>query len=161
MIYERCVTCHRAEGDAPFSLVTYAEVKQRATQIAAVTRSRFMPPWKPEEGFGAFAGERRLSETEIDTIARWVVTGAAEGDPSDLPPRPRWSGGWQLGTPDVMLTLPAYTLHADGPDVFRNFVVTVPGAGTSYVRGLEFRPRASCRSPRQCPRRRDCRVATS
>ena len=140
IVYSRCVPCHRADGAAPFSLVTYAEVRQHATQIAAVTKSRYMPPWKPEEGFGAFIGERRLSEAEIDLIERWVGTGAVEGDAVDLPPPPRWSGGWQLGTPDVILTLPAYTLAADGPDVFRNFVVTVPGAGTSYVRGLEFLP---------------------
>ncbi len=140
VLYDRCAGCHRADGPAPFSLVTYAEVKRRATQIAAVTRSRYMPPWKPEDGFGAFIGERRLSEAEIGLIDRWVATGTAEGDAADLPPPPPRSGGWQLGTPDVILTLPAYTLPAGGPDVFRNFVVTVPGAGTSYVRGLEFHP---------------------
>ncbi len=140
VLYDRCAGCHRADGAAPFGLVTYAEVKQRATLITAVTRSRYMPPWKPEKGFGEFVGERRLTEAEIDLIARWVRTGAAEGNPADLPPRPRSSGGWQLGTPDVILTLPSYTLHAEGADVFRNFVVTVPGVSTSYVRGLEFRP---------------------
>jgi tetratricopeptide (TPR) repeat protein len=31
-------------------------------------------------------------------------------------------------------------LRPDGTDVFRNFVVPVPGAGTRYVRGLTFRP---------------------
>src|ERR1700694_2229387 len=73
-LYAPCAGCHRADGPAPFSLVTYAEVKQRATQIAAVTKSRYMPPWKPDEGFGAFIGERRLSEAEIDLIDRWVRT---------------------------------------------------------------------------------------
>lgn len=140
VLYDRCAGCHRADGAAPFSLVTYAEVKQRATLIAAVTKSRYMPPWKPEQGSDPFVGERRLTGAEIDLIARWASMGAAEGDPADLPPRPRWSGGWQLGTPDVVLTLPPYTLRADGPDVFRNFVVTMPGTGTSYVRGLEFHP---------------------
>ena len=38
------------------------------------------------------------------------------------------------------MTLPEYTLRAGGTDVFRNFVVTVPGAGRRYVRGMEFRP---------------------
>jgi tetratricopeptide (TPR) repeat protein len=40
-----------------------------------------------------------------------------------------------------VLTLPTYTLRPDGLDVFRNFVVTVPGGAVRYVRGLQFRPR--------------------
>ena len=66
--------------------------------------------------------------------------GLLEGNPADVPPPPRWSGGWQLGEPDLVVTLPEYTLPADGADVFRNFVVAVPGATARYVRGLEFRP---------------------
>ena len=31
-------------------------------------------------------------------------------------------------------------MPAGGADVFRNFVVPVPGAAARYVRGLEFRP---------------------
>jgi len=105
-----------------------------------VTTSRVMPPWKPEAGFGDFSGERRLTDAQILTIDRWVNTGLLEGDASDLPSMPHWSGGWQLGKPDLVVALPAYTLGADGSDVFRNFVVRVPGTGTRYVRGLEFRP---------------------
>jgi len=41
----------------------------------------------------------------------------------------------------VVLTLAPYTLAADGPDTFRNFVVTVPGTATLWVPCLEFRPR--------------------
>ena len=33
-----------------------------------------------------------------------------------------------------------HAARADGADVFRNFVVTVPGDGARYVRGFEFRP---------------------
>ena len=89
IVYRQCAPCHRADGPAPFSLVTYAEARQRATQIAAVTKRRYMPPWKPEEGFGAFIGERRLTDAEIDVIDRWVGTGMVEGDAADLPPPPR------------------------------------------------------------------------
>jgi tetratricopeptide (TPR) repeat protein len=99
-----------------------------------------MPPWKPEPGYGDFAGERRLSDGEIATIARWVASGRLEGDRSDLPPAPPSNSGWQMGIPDLVATLPEYTLRADGADLFRNFVVAVPGSGTHYVRGMEFRP---------------------
>src|SRR5262249_48163606 len=42
--------------------------------------------------------------------------------------------------PDLIVTLPAYEVAAGGPDVFRNFVVAIPGERARFVRGLEFRP---------------------
>jgi tetratricopeptide (TPR) repeat protein/mono/diheme cytochrome c family protein len=140
ILYRQCATCHRPDGAAPFSLLTYEDARRRGAQIAAVTASRYMPPWKPEPGFGDLAGERRLSDDEIGTIDRWVKAGLVEGNPAEAPPQPRWSAGWQLGEPDLVVPLPEFTLRADGADLFRNFVVTVPGSKTRYVRGFEFRP---------------------
>jgi tetratricopeptide (TPR) repeat protein len=143
ILYNRCVQCHRPDGDAPFSLTSFDDARRHATQIVAATRSRYMPPWKPEPEGGPFVGERRLTDVELGVLQRWVNGGAVEGLPSELPKLPTSAeGGWQLGTPDVVLTLAPYTLAADGPDTFRNFVVTVPGSGTLWVRGLEFRPRS-------------------
>lgn len=140
ILFSRCANCHHPDGPAPFSLVTYGEARQRASLLAAVTSRRYMPPWKPEPGFGAFTGDRRLTDQEIQVIGRWAATGAPEGDPSDRPSPPHWNSGWQIGVPDLVVMLPEYTLGPGGSDVFRNFVVTVPGTGTRYVRGLEFRP---------------------
>src|SRR5262245_43856285 len=100
-----------------------------------------MPPWPPEHGYGTFRNERRLSDEQIEVIRRWVELGAPEGDPRQLPPAPEWSGDWQLGTPDLVVTFPqAYTLPAGKADVFRNFLVPVDLPSARYVRGLEFRP---------------------
>jgi hypothetical protein len=47
-----------------------------------------------------------------------------------------------LGAPDLVVTMPeAYTLAAEGRDVYRNFVIPVNGlARTRFVRGVELRP---------------------
>jgi tetratricopeptide (TPR) repeat protein len=119
-------------------LLTYDEVRRHGTQIAAVTRNGYMPPWKPAPGV-AFVGDRHLTDTQIALIGDWVAGGMTQGDPRDLPPVPQWPAGWQLGAPDLVVTLPAYTLRADGRDVFRNFVVPIPVGANRYVRGLEFR----------------------
>src|SRR4029077_9018435 len=103
---DRCAVCHHPEGSAPFSLLTYAAAKQRASLIARVTKSRRMPPRKAEPGYGEFIGQRHLSDADIDLIQRWVVDGTPEGDPRDLPPLPRWTAGWQLGQPDLVVSLP-------------------------------------------------------
>jgi tetratricopeptide (TPR) repeat protein/mono/diheme cytochrome c family protein len=139
ILLKACVSCHRPDGAAPFSLLTYADARRHATQIAAATRSRFMPPWKPEPGEPAFVGERRLTDDQIRTIDEWARAGAPEGTPRDAP-LPARSDVWQLGTPDLVVDLPEYLLRADGLDEFRNFVVPVPIAARQYVRGLEFRP---------------------
>jgi tetratricopeptide (TPR) repeat protein/mono/diheme cytochrome c family protein len=140
ILYGECATCHQPDGPAPFSLITYDDARRHAAQIVSATARRYMPPWKPERGYGEFVGERRLSDAQIATIRLWAATGRLEGNASDLPEPPRFSSGWQIGEPDLVVTIPEYTLRAQGTDVFRNFVIAVPGSGTRYVRALEFRP---------------------
>src|SRR5262245_61570717 len=61
IIARYCSPCHRPQGAGPFGLGTYSEVSRRARQIAAVTRSRMMPPWPTEPGYGEFLNQRLLS----------------------------------------------------------------------------------------------------
>jgi tetratricopeptide (TPR) repeat protein len=141
IIFEHCATCHRPEGSAPFSLLDYADVIAHAEQIAFVTQSRYMPPWKPKRDYGRFVGERGLTDEEIVTIQRWIEEGEEEGAETDLPPPPQWATDWELGSPDLIAQMPtSYTLRADGPDVFRNFVIPLPVEKARYVRAIEFKP---------------------
>ncbi len=142
ILFSACVECHRPGGSGPFSLLSYASARQHAGQIVTVTRSRYMPPWKAEPGYGGpFVGQHPLSDGDLDLLQRWAEEGAIEGDPRDLPPAPKLATGWELGQPDLVVTLPdAYHLQASGTDVFRVFVVPVPVNDVRYVRGLEFHP---------------------
>jgi hypothetical protein len=100
-----------------------------------------MPPWKADAADGPYVGQQPLTAAEILLIGRWVDGGAAEGDPGDLPAPPRIAAGWQLGTPDLVVSLDqAYTLRSDGTDVFRIFVLPLPVAAARYVKGVEFHP---------------------
>ena len=141
ILHSQCAGCHRAGQSAPFSLVTYTEVKKHAQDIATVVQSGYMPPWPPEPGHGKFSGERRLSADQIGVINQWIAEGAPEGNPSEHPPAPQWSSDWQLGPPDLVMTLPqAYTVPAEGRDIYRNFVLPVELPSERYVRAIEFRP---------------------
>jgi tetratricopeptide (TPR) repeat protein/mono/diheme cytochrome c family protein len=140
IVFANCAACHRPGEAGPFSLLTYANVRSRARQIAAVTQERYMPPWPPEPGKAVFSGERRLSDAQIALIQKWVETGGAEGEPEDLPEAPRFTVGWQLGEPDLVLSAPApFPLRAAGTDVFHNLVFEAPVATTRYVRAVEIR----------------------
>ena len=141
IIYAHCSTCHRPGEIGPFSLLSYGEVRQHLTQIADVTKRRVMPPWKPLAPSNEFLGDRTLSPEQIQKIQDWVVRGAPEGNRRDLPPLPQWTSGWQLGQPDLVVTMDApYTLRADGVDVFRTFVLPIPSSSARYVKAVEFHP---------------------
>ena len=144
LLTDRCGMCHHPGGSAPFSLLTYPEAKRHATQIAQVTQDRLMPPWKVEPGFGPFIGQHPLSEPEIARLQEWADAGAPQGQESAIRNPPSaipWADGWQLGTPDLVMTLAeAYALPAEGTDAFRIFVIPIPTTARRYVRGLEFLP---------------------
>ena len=143
ILYENCVTCHRPGEAAPFSLISYDDVKKKGKQIAKVTESRYMPPWHAAHGYGEFAGERRLTDAQIATLAEWVKQGMPQGDPAKMPKLPTFPEGWHLGTPDLILRMPtSYELPASGPDVYRNFVIPTHLAENKWVRAVEFRPGA-------------------
>ena len=65
IVLTRCVQCHHPGGSAPFSLLTYADVRSHATQIALLTRNRIMPPWKADPEGPAFIGLDPLSDDQI------------------------------------------------------------------------------------------------
>jgi hypothetical protein len=141
IIWQNCTSCHRPGQLGPFNLVTFEDVRPRAREILRAVKSRSMPPWKPEPGHGDFEGTRRLSDAQIATIERWVGEGNRQGDPKDLPTMPKWTNGWQLGEPDLIVTMPEpYLLKSGGTDVFRTFVVPIPLTTRRYVRAMEFHP---------------------
>lgn len=141
IVFANCSSCHRPGQGAPFSLLSYEDVKVRARLIATVTESRVMPPWQPEPGYGTFSNERRLSDDQIGVIQQWVSEGTIEGDPADLAVAPPATRPWQLGQPDLVVEMPqAYTLRGEGGDIFRNFVIPLALPATRYVRAVEFRP---------------------
>jgi hypothetical protein len=141
LVFDRCAGCHHPGEVAPFSLLSYGDVKKRAKQITEVTASRFMPPWKPVEGHGRFLSERRLSNNEIALIARWIEQGTVEGDAHDLPAAPKFNNEWKLGPPDIVVTMPEpFQVAAEGPDIYRNFVLPLSVPEGKYIKALEYRP---------------------
>ncbi|MEO7144679.1 MAG: tetratricopeptide repeat protein [Bryobacteraceae bacterium] len=141
IVYRNCSSCHRPGESAPFSLLSYNDVKRRAAQIATVTKSRYMPPWLPEKGYGEFAEERRLTPAEIQLIQDWVKAGAPPGTPTRASAPPKFADEWQLGPPDLVLHVAKpYQLAADGPEIFWNFILPVPITTTRWVKAMEVRP---------------------
>jgi mono/diheme cytochrome c family protein len=140
ILNRHCVQCHRPGQVAPFSLVGYEQARRWSANVKQYTRSRAMPPWKPAN-LGAFRGERRLSDAEIDLLGRWADAGAPLGDPAQAPPPPVFADTWQLGTPDLVLGMTEdYLIDEHGTDEYRCFVLDPKLTEDRYVQAVEFRP---------------------
>jgi Flp pilus assembly protein TadD len=141
IVYKYCAPCHRAGEAGPFPLLTYEDTAKFARQIAVITERRIMPPWLPEPGELKFAGELRLSDEQIGIFKRWAEEGAPQGEAKDLPLRPQFTPGWQLGKPDLVLhAKKAYTLAASGTDDYWNFIFPTDFPTARWVKAIEIRP---------------------
>ncbi len=139
IIARECLSCHTPDGSAPFSLLTYEDVRSRAERIAESVEQGSMPPWLPESEPGTFQGERRLTAEEVDLLRQWADEQAPAGDLTAIV---TYEGEpeWDPGPPDLIVKLPAYTVPAEGREVFRNLVVPIPVTRTRWVESVELRP---------------------
>jgi len=145
IVYNHCSTCHRPGQAAPFPLLSYDDVKRRATLIVAATGRRYMPPWHatPAAGFPEFRDNRRLADADIATIKAWVDAGMPAGDLTKAPALPVFPEGWALGTPDIELTYPVTVdVPADGPDLYRNVILPLDRPDDAWVTAVDFEPSA-------------------
>ena len=86
ILQRSCQTCHRPNMFTPMSLLTYDEVRPWARSIKQRVEARIMPPWFADRTVGVYRDDPSLSETEIQTVTRWVDQGAPVGNPADAPP---------------------------------------------------------------------------
>jgi hypothetical protein len=145
IVYANCAVCHRPGQAAPFSLLSYDDVKKRGALIVSVTARRYMPPWHatPAPGFPEFRDARRLSDADISTLKRWVDTGMTAGDLSQAPQPPLFASGWTLGQPDVVLSFPrAVDVPADGPDLYRNIALPLDLPADQWITAIDYEPSA-------------------
>jgi peroxiredoxin len=139
ILQNRCQQCHRPGEVGPFSLMTYRQAVNWAEDIKEYTRDRKMPPWKPVAG-KAFHNERKLAQSDIDTLAAWVDEGTPQGDPKDAPKPVTFTQGWQRGKPDLVLETGVITVGPGGRDLFRCFVLPTNLTEDRYVTAIEVRP---------------------
>lgn len=141
IIFNNCTSCHRPGEAAPFAFMNYRDVQKRGRLIAKVVGKGFMPPWHAESKDARFKNARTLPPGMVKTIEDWHAAGMPEGDASKTPPLPEFVDGWQLGEPDLVVSMTeAYSVPAEGPDIYRNFVIPLQLKEDKWVTAIEFRP---------------------
>jgi len=148
ILQRSCENCHRPNGVAPMSLVTYDEVRPWARAIKQRTgigpHAGVMPPWYVEKDIGIqrFKNDPSLSDEEVALIATWADTGAARGNPADLPPPRVWNDStkWAIGEPDLVVRTEEITVKSGAPDWWGEIAPTPTGLTEDrYVSAVEVR----------------------
>ena len=124
-------------------MLTYAAAKPLAGAIARQVTERRMPPWPADSAHSLkFRNDARLSAGEIDTLVRWVGSGAPEG--SGLPPPPPADAqAWLFPggrAPDAILKLAEVSIPARGemPYVQQRVKVALPA--DRWIIAMQMRP---------------------
>lgn len=147
ILQRSCQNCHRPEGVAPMSLVTYEESAPFAGLIEYKTglrdRAGAMPPYYLEKDIGIqdYKDDPSLSDEEIAKISAWARSGAPEGNPADAPPALVFETGavWTAGEPDLIVRSEDVTVLGGAPDWWGDIPrIPIPIEEDRYVSSVEI-----------------------
>ncbi len=141
ILQRRCQSCHRPGEAAPFSLLNYKSARPWAASIKEAVKVRRMPPWFADPHYGKFSNDRSLTQAEMDTLIAWVNAGAPEGDPKDLPAPVQFVEGWNIGKPDLVVTMPQkYDIPATGTIDYKYLLIPLNFTEDKWIQAVEVRP---------------------
>ncbi len=144
ILQEKCVSCHISGGIAPFAMDSYDVVKGNAAMIRETLRSKRMPPYFADAHIGQFKNNQGLTNDQTRTLVHWIEDGALRGDGPDLllsnkgKVAPDWPE--ELGKPDVVVNMPAFTVAANGVIEYQNQRVANPFANDTWLRAIAIKP---------------------
>jgi hypothetical protein len=148
ILQKNCQQCHQPGAIGPMSLTTFEEVRPWARAIKTKVVAGEMPPYRydREVGIQKLKEDLRLTPEQIQTIARWVDSGAPLGNRADLPPPVtfpdpnRWNFEPQFGPPDVIVRTKPFTLPASGQDVWWRPVVPTGLTEDRCIKAIQVKP---------------------
>jgi hypothetical protein len=145
----KCQECHQPNSIAPMSLITFQDARPWVRSIKERVAAHQMPPWHIDRSVGVqkFKNDISLTDDQVDTIVRWVDSGAPQGDPKDLPaPKPLVTDNeWKavrdgFGPPDLVVKSSEYTMAAEHQDVWYRPMSDIPLTEPRWVKMVEIRP---------------------
>jgi mono/diheme cytochrome c family protein len=141
ILQQNCQGCHRPGEGAPFSMMSFTDVRPWASAMKRMVVTKAMPPWFEDGTTEKFENKRSLTQAQIDTIAAWVDAGAPEGNPQDLPPAISYVAGWTIPKPDKIYQLPhAFSVPAKGILDYQYVILPTGFTQDTWVQDVEAAP---------------------
>ena len=141
LLIEKCLACHRPGGIGPWVMSDHNMVLGFSLMMREVLRTQRMPPWHADPHHGRFKNDRSLSIEEKQTLVHWIEAGAPRGEGVD--PLANFVHDWpewDLGTPDVVIDIPAQMVPASGVVDYKYPTVTNPLDHDVWVRAADILP---------------------
>lgn len=143
ILQRNCQSCHREGESAPFELATYDDAKRMKGMMRYVLQNRLMPPWFATDGAHPFGNAPALTERDRADVLSWIEAGCPEGDAADAVTPIDWTEGWQIGEPDLVVTVPrVFNVPAEGTIDYQYARLRMPLETDRWVKAMEIRPSA-------------------
>ena len=115
LLVEKCASCHRDKGIAPFAMDSHLMVQGWAPMIREVVLTKRMPPGQIDPHIGEVRITRHLSTEQTRKLIHWIDAGAQKDDEPDPLAAVDWPDTkWPLGYPDEVVSIPPQEVPATG-----------------------------------------------
>lgn len=142
ILKENCASCHIEGGLAPFPMNSYAMVEGWSPMIKEMLLTRRMPPAQVDPNVRHFTNARYMNPADMQVLVHWIKAGSPRGN-SEVDPlttiRPSQSE-WQLGEPDYVVEVPAFTVPATGVLNYENVTINLPFEEDVWVKSVQHVP---------------------
>lgn len=140
ILEQRCVSCHRDGGVAPWSMDSHQMVSGWSEMMRETLLTMRMPPGQIDDTYlDNFTDVHSISDSEKRTLVSWIDSGAAiEGSDDPLTRLEAQASGWALGEPDLIVEFPAQEIPATGTLDYKFIPVEIGLDRDRWVRAYAF-----------------------
>ena len=142
ILEEKCVSWHLEGGIAPFAMDSHMMVQGWSPMMKEVIMTKRMPPAQVDPSVNHFTNARYMNPDQLQTLIHWIDAGAPRGN-SKVDPLARVRSPetvWELGEPDYIVEVPAFTVPATGVLDYENVTINLPFEEDVWVRSIQHVP---------------------
>jgi peroxiredoxin len=142
ILEEKCISCHVEGGIAPFAMDSHMMVQGWSPMMKEVMMTKRMPPAQVDPNVKHFTNARYMDAEELQTVIHWIDAGSPRGvsevDPLTLIEPP--DSVWELGEPDYIVDVPAFTVPATGVLDYERVTINLPFEEDVWIKSVQHLP---------------------
>jgi hypothetical protein len=141
LVEQKCLSCHRTNGYAPFSLEKKDDWMKRKKFISYVIQQNIMPPWKANEHYRSFSNSKALNKHEKELLLKWMEADMPGFDAQLIQPAVSAQGSQVSRKPDLIVRMPKpFTIPGNNKNTYICYKIPYEIDQDTFVSGIEFIP---------------------
>ncbi len=142
ILQAKCLGCHIEGGIAPFAMDSHMMIQGWSPMMKEVMMTKRMPPAQVDPNINHFTNARYMDPAELQTLVHWIDAGSPRGqseiDPLTFIEPP--DSVWELGEPDYIVDVPAFTVPATGVLDYESVTINLPFEEDVWVKSVQHLP---------------------